>query len=58
MDTPAVSSLAQRADSRQKVARLALLWETLQREKAEAEALNLDRATFLVDCLLRLESVG
>ena len=53
-----VKTLAARLDTRQKVARCAMLWETLARDKAEADALNLDRKSLIVESMLRLEAVA
>ena len=56
--TPAIARLAALMDDRQKVARWAMLWETLAREKAQADALNLDRKSLIVESVLRLEAAA
>lgn len=50
-----VAALAKPLTSPEKVARFAGLWDILAREKADAEAINLDRRTQLLDAFLRLE---
>ena len=37
------------------LARWVNLWETLQRDKMENQALNLDRTAFLLDALARIQ---
>lgn len=41
-----------------KLATFAQLWETLARDKAEADALNLDRKSLILDTLSRLEAAA
>ncbi len=41
-----------------KLATYAQLWETLVRDKADAEALNLDRKSLILDTLSRLEAAA
>ncbi|MEO0672384.1 MAG: DNA polymerase III subunit delta' [Pseudomonadota bacterium] len=46
------------ADHRRALATRAELWETLVREKASAEALNLDRKTLVLDAVARLQAAS
>lgn len=48
-------TLASRLIGEARLATFADLWETLGREKAEADALNLDRKTLILDTFARLE---
>ena len=48
-------TLARRLIGDAKLASFADLWETLTREKGEADALNLDRKTLILDTFARLE---
>ncbi|MGL4396433.1 MAG: DNA polymerase III subunit delta' [Hyphomicrobium sp.] len=41
-----------------KLATFAQLWETLARDKATAQSLNLDRKALVLDCLTRLEAAA
>lgn len=50
--------IAQRLVAGPALARWVGLWETLQREKAEADALNLDRKTLLLETFFRLERIA
>ncbi len=49
--------LAARIIGNGRLATFADLWETVVREKADAFALNLDRKSFILDTLSRLETV-
>lgn len=53
--TPADLSLAGKLIGEGRLATFAEAWETLGREKAEADALNLDRKTLILDTFARLE---
>lgn len=48
-------ALASRLIGEARLASFADLWETLSREKADADALNLDRKTLILDTFARLE---
>ena len=48
-------ALAARLIGAARLATFAVLWETIVREKAEAQALNLDRKTLILDTFARLE---
>jgi DNA polymerase III subunit delta' len=52
------TELAERLVAGPALARWVGLWETLQREKAEADALNLDRKMLLLETFFRLERVS
>ena len=52
---PADVALARRLIGDARLASFADLWETITREKAEADALNLDRKTLILDTFARLE---
>ena len=52
---PADVALAARLMGEAKLASFAQLWETINREKAEADALNLDRKTLILDTFAKLE---
>lgn len=52
------TELAERLVAGPALARWVGLWETLQREKAEADALNLDRKMLLLETFFRLERVA
>ena len=52
---PADVALAVRLIGDAKLASFAQLWETVNREKAEADALNLDRKTLILDTFAKLE---
>jgi DNA polymerase III subunit delta' len=52
---PGEVALAGRLIGQAKLASFAEAWETLTREKAEADALNLDRKTLILDTFARLE---
>ena len=52
------SGLAARLADAGSLARWAGLWETLQRSKADADALNLDRKTFVLETFFQLEAVA
>ncbi len=41
-----------------RLASWAELWETIAREKSEAQALNLDRKTLILETFARLETLG
>ncbi|MBI1384971.1 MAG: DNA polymerase III subunit delta' [Rhizobiales bacterium] len=49
-------ALSRHLGSPQKVAQWASLWETLQRERAEVDLLNLDRRSFILEAFLRIEA--
>ena len=51
-------ALAARIAGNGRLASLAELWETVVREKAEAQALNLDRKTLILETFARLEALG
>ena len=51
-------AVANRLGQGGKLAAFAQLWETLSREKADAEALNLDRKSLILDTLSRLEAAA
>jgi len=52
------TELAERLIAAPALARWVALWETLQREKAEADALNLDRKILVLETFFRLERVA
>jgi DNA polymerase III subunit delta' len=52
---PADVALGGRLIGEAKLASFAELWETLNRDKAEADALNLDRKTLILDTFAKLE---
>lgn len=52
---PAEAALARRLIGERRLASFADLWETIGREKAEADALNLDRKTVILETFARLE---
>lgn len=52
------SELAARVIGPHRLATFAELWETLARDKAEAQALNLDRKALILDTLSRLETAA
>jgi len=52
---PSDVALARRLIGDARLASFADLWETITREKAEADALNLDRKTMILDTFARLE---
>ncbi len=51
-------ALAARLAGNGRLASLAELWETVVREKGEAQALNLDRKTLILETFARLETLG
>lgn len=51
-------SLAARLMPAERLASWAALWETIVREKAEADLLNLDRKMLIIDTFARLEAVA
>ncbi len=55
---PADLSLGQHIIGPVRVAAFAQLWETLARDKAEAEALNLDRKALILDTLAKIEAAA
>jgi DNA polymerase III subunit delta' len=55
---PGDVKLATRLIGDARLAAFADAWETLVREKAEADALNLDRKSFILDTFARLEKVS
>ena len=54
----AEAKLAQRLRDTHALAQWALLWETIQRAKAEADALNLDRKNLVLTTFFRLEETA
>jgi DNA polymerase-3 subunit delta' len=52
------TALAARLAGNGRLASLAQLWETLVREKAEAQALNLDKKTLILETFVRLEALA
>ena len=52
---PADVKLAEQLIGEARLASFAALWDTLSRENAEADALNLDRKTLILDTFARLE---
>ncbi len=54
----AESEIAQRLQGPRALAQFAGLWETIQREKAEADALNLDRKNLVLGTFFRLEEAA
>jgi DNA polymerase III subunit delta' len=54
----AEADIAQRLQDPRALAQFAGLWETVQREKAEADALNLDRKNLVLGTFFRLEETA
>ena len=54
----AEADIAQRLQGSSALAQFAGLWETVQREKAEADALNLDRKNLVLGTFFRLEETA
>jgi len=54
----AEAEIAQRLQGPHALAQFAGLWETVQREKAEADALNLDRKNLVLGTFFRLEEAA
>jgi DNA polymerase-3 subunit delta' len=50
--------LAERVKDSRALAQMASLWETIQRAKAEADALNLDRKNLVLGTFFRLEDTA
>ncbi len=53
--TPADVALSHRLIGAARLAQFAQAWETIQQEKADADALNLDRKSLILETLARLE---
>ena len=52
------AQLAERVNGSRALAQMAQLWETIQRDKAEADALNLDRKNLVLGTFFRLEETA
>jgi len=51
-------AIAARLITTDSLAQWAALWETLQRDKAQGDTLNLDRKALVLDCLFRIDALS